>query len=49
MVCNSSVKSQSKLFFQYYGHYKLLNCLDLDCKYIIKSHKLIIYFMNSLY
>ena len=29
----------NKLFFQYYGHYKLLNCLDLDCKYdfIIKT------------
>lgn len=29
----------NKLFFQYYGHYKVLNCLDLDCKYdfIIKT------------
>jgi hypothetical protein len=29
----------NKLFFQYYGHYKLLNCLDKDDKYdfIIKT------------
>lgn len=29
----------NKLFFQFYGHYKLLNCLDSQCKYdfIIKT------------
>lgn len=29
----------NSLFYQYYGHYKVLNCLDLDCKYdfIIKT------------
>ncbi len=29
----------TKLFFQFYGHYKLLDCLDLQCKYdfIIKT------------
>ena len=37
---NSYVKNlTNKLFFQYYGHYKVLNSLDLDCKYdfIIKT------------
>lgn len=37
---NSYVKDlTNKLFFQYYGHYKVLNCLDFNCKYdfIIKT------------
>ena len=37
---NNYVKDMTnKLFFQFYGHYKLLQCLDLNCKYdfIIKT------------
>ena len=43
---NNYVKSFiEKLFFQYYGHYKVLSSLDLDCKYnyIIKTRPDMLY------